>query len=136
VRGFASYVSAGRDYSQLFDALGTSHDPQLTAAYPSGGGPVAFNGLTNVASHSRMSAEVALATQAARYIRFRLGVVLSHVTSHLLTDAAPCSVDGEGTCGAQSANLLYRPVIDMPGQRFLRAADLGYDLFANATGQF
>ena len=136
VRGFAEYISAGRDYSSLFDALGTSTNSQLTAPYVSGAGAVNFNGLTNVASHARVAAEFALATQAARYIRFRLGVALSHVTAHLLTDASPCGADVDGTCATERVNLLYRPIIDMPGQRFLQSAALGYDLFANATGEF
>lgn len=136
VRGFAAYVSAGRDYSVLFDALGTSSNEQLGTPYQSGAGTVPFTGITNVASHARLAAELALATQAARYIRFRLGVVLSHVTSHLLTDAAPCAADQDGTCSQDRVNLLARPVIDLPGQRFLMASNLGYDLFANATGEF
>jgi hypothetical protein len=136
VRGFASYISAGRDYSVLFDALGASRNSQLSTPYASAAGSVPFTGVTNVASHARVAAELALATQAARYIRFRLGVVLSHVTSHLLTDAAPCTLESETTCGADRSNLLYRPVIDVPGQRFLLASNLGYDLFANATGEF
>lgn len=137
VRGFAEYISAGRDYSALFDALGTSNNPQLTAPYASGAGDVSFNGLTNVASHARVAAEVALATQAARYIRFRLGIAVSHVSAHLVTDANPCGADVDGSaCAADRVNLLYRPIIDMPGQRFLQSAALGYDLFANATGEF
>lgn len=136
VRGFASYVSAGRDYSILYDALGTSNHPQLATAQASAAGAVPFTGVTNVASHARVAAEVSLATQAARYIRFRLGLVLSHVTSHLLTDAAPCATDLDGSCGADQVNPLYRAAIDMPGQRFLLASNLGYDLFASANGEF
>jgi hypothetical protein len=136
VRGLAAYVTPGRDYSVLFDALGTSPDPQLSTPYSSSAGPVPFTGVTNVAGHARLAAELALATRAARYIRFRLGIVLSHVTSHLLTDAAACAGEADAGCAQEPVNLLYRPVIDLPGQRFLQAAYLGYDLFANASGEF
>jgi hypothetical protein len=136
VRGSAAYVSAGRDYSVLFDALGSSSDAQLTQAYASAAGPVSFNGLTEVASHVRLGSELALAMQAARYVRFRLGISLWHATAHLLTGAAPCSSGNDGSCAGVAANPLYRPVIDLPGQRFQLASDLTFDLLASATGQF
>ncbi|MET0385270.1 MAG: hypothetical protein ABW321_04890 [Polyangiales bacterium] len=137
VRGYAAHVSAGRDYSALFDALGTSTHPELAQPYEtSSGDEVPFTGLTQVASHARFAAELALATQAARYIRFRLGFMLSHVTAHWLTDAVGCAVEGASPCPSDRVNLLYRPVIDMPGQRFLQMAALSYDLFANASGEF
>ena len=136
VRGFASYVSAGRDYSALYDALGTSTNPQLRVPYQTASGTVTENGLTNVASYARLRAEITLGTQAARYVRFRAGIGLSHVTSHLLTDAAACIASGDGSCPADRVNSLYRPVIDLPGQRFVQTGELTFDVFADATGQF
>lgn len=136
VRGRAAYVSAGRDYSVLYDALGSSHNPQLTAAYMSSAGNVQFNGLTHVASYARLGAELAVVTQAARYVRFRLGVAFAHATPHVLTDTAACLAGGDGSCINGRANALYRPVIDLPGQRFLITGNLTYDLFATATGEF
>jgi hypothetical protein len=136
VRGRAAYVSAGRDYSPLFDALGTSNNPQLSAAYATGQGPVRFSGLTEVDAHAELGLETALAMQAARYVRFRLGVALWHQSSHLLTDAAPCASNSESTCASGHGSALYRPVIDATGQRFRIDGDVSVDLFANATGQF
>jgi hypothetical protein len=134
VRGAVAYVSAGRDYSVLFDALGASKNPQLSQPYLNKS--VYFNGLTDVAAYARMSAELSLAMQAARYIRFRLGVQLAHATTHISTDAAACGMQPPAACPNERINPLYRPVIDLPGQRFLQTKDLGYDLFANAVGEF
>jgi hypothetical protein len=135
LRGYAAYVSEGRDYSPLFDALGTTDSTQLSEAYQSRAGEVRFNGLTNVASYARFAAELAVATQAARYVHFRLGVRVAHSTTHVLTNAAAC-VAASGACTSERINPLYRPIIDLPGQRFLQVGDLTYDLFAQATGEF
>ena len=135
VRGYAAYISEGRDYSPLFDALGTSINRQLSDPYRSPTGEVRSNGLTNVASYARFGAEVAVATQAARYVHFRLGVLLSHSTAHVLTNTPAC-VAASGGCTGDRVNPLYRPIIDLPGQRFLQVGDLSYDLFAQATGEF
>jgi hypothetical protein len=136
VRGRAAYVSAGRDYSPLFDALGTSPSPQLNAAYVTSAGPVRFDGLTEVDAHAQLGLETALAMQAARYVRFRFGVALWHQSSHLLTDASPCAGGSDGSCSVGHASALYRPVIDATGQRFWIEGDVSVNLFANATGQF
>lgn len=133
VRTQAEYVSAGRDYSPLFDVLGTSASPQLAAASP---GLPAFNGLTQVDGHANMRAELALAAQAAQYIRFRIGVGMLHTTRHLLTGAPACVSAAAGPCTNAEVNPLYRAVIDLPGQRFILLGNLSYDLFASATGQF
>jgi hypothetical protein len=137
VRGRAAYVTSGRDYSPLFDALGTSQNAYLKSPYSSpSGAAVSFNGLSNVDSYARLGLELAAAMQAARYVRFRLGVAFWHETSHWLTDAAPCASGAASSCASNQINALYRPVIDLPGQRFLLNSDLSFDLFAHATGQF
>jgi hypothetical protein len=137
LRARAAYVSAGRDYTPLYDALGTSTNPNLHNDYLSpSGAAVGFSGLTNVDAHALLGVEVAAAMQAARYVRFRLGVAFSHQTQHMLTDAAPCPSGAGPSCSPEHINALYRPIIDLPGQRFLLASDLTFDLFAHATGQF
>ena len=73
--------------------------------------------------------------QAARYVNFRVGVLFAHNTTHLLSNAAAC-VAASGTCTSDRVNPLYRPIIDLPGQRFLLVGDLSYELFAQATGEF
>jgi hypothetical protein len=133
VRGQANYISAGRDYSPLFDVLGTSASPQLSAAAP---GVLPWNGLTQVDAHAQLRAELTLAAQAALYVRFRVGVAFMHATQHLLTGAPACTGAAAGPCPEGQANPLYRAVIDLPGQRFIQLGNFSYDLFASATGQF
>lgn len=150
-RASAVFVSEGRDVSPLFDALGTSPSQQLQAANvddltaPEGDRrEVMFTGITRVESHARLSLRSALVIQAARYVRFNLGVGLSGVTTHLLTGEPPCNPAVElrsndlrhGTCIEGIPNPAQRPVIDAPGHRFRAASHLQLDLFASAAGQF
>jgi hypothetical protein len=80
--------------------------------------------------------------QAARYVRFRVDLIVSHATQHLLTGTGACtsaSRDSDGAsdqCGDKQPNALYRAVIDQPGQRFALSGDLSYSLSATATAQF
>jgi hypothetical protein len=143
VRGRAEYVSAGRDYTPLFDVLGASGNPYLSTPLElETGTPVAFNGLTQVDAYAKLALDLALAMQAARYVRFRVDLVVTHATQHLLTGAAACSEAGRDTdstadqCGDKQPNALYRAVIDQPGQRFAVSADIAYSLSATATAQF
>jgi hypothetical protein len=141
VRGRAEYVSDGRDYTPLFDALGRSPNPFLSADRRTDAGrDVAWMGLTNVDAYARLALDIALAMQAARYVRFRVALSLAHETRHLLTGAPACTDAPADTpspdCGDQAHNALYRPVIDAPGQRFLLSSALAYTLSAAATAQF
>ncbi len=151
LRGRASYVSAGRDYTPLFDALGVSPSAFLTTPNSdqlvtggSGGKRVPFTGLSNVDAHMKLGVETAFVMQAAQYIRFRLGFGFAYQSAHLLTNADRCNADvhvalGDprgGSCAPSAWNPLYRPVIDLPGQRFRLSGDLIFDLFAAAVAQF
>lgn len=137
LRGQAAYVSAGRDYTPLFDVLGLSSNPQLSAANESAN-LLPFYGITQTAQHARFRAQLAVGAQAARYIQFRLGASIIHVTRHLLSGAAACLQSGvtQAQCAPDQQNPLYRAVLDMPGQRFAMLGNFSYELFAAATGQF
>jgi hypothetical protein len=147
----ASYVSAGRDFTPLFDALGTSSSPHLTTENDeriTGGvasRAVPFTGLTNSEAYARLRLETALVMQAAQYVRFRLGFGVGFASAHLITDAPRCNESARatsssdpraGVCEPNLWNPLHRAVIDSPGQRFQVSDDLAYDLFARAVGQF
>jgi hypothetical protein len=141
VRGRAEYVSAGRDYTPLFDALGESTNPYLSAPKSTdAGGTVEWNGLAQVDSYARLGLDLALAMQAARYVLFRVDFTLAHVTRHLLTGAARCTEASapvpSDDCGENAHNALYRGVIDEPGQRFFLSSYLAYTFSATATAQF
>jgi hypothetical protein len=149
----ASAISSGRDMSPMFDALGDSDNPHLTEPnydrLPSVTGPlpveVPFTGLTNVEAHAELAFDAEVVMQAARYVRFSLGLGLSYLTPHLLTGAAACntSVDPSGPSDARAGscaqgifNPLYRPAIDAPGRRFRLEEYIAVRLLASAIGQF
>ncbi len=155
VRG--TYVSEGRDYSPLYDALGSSQHPALTIdnleGDPMGPNPgalrrVPFTGLTDVQAHGRLGGQIAIEMQAARYVRFRFGLDLDYITPHALTFSDGCdpnaSADGPGdprACNPRSPddgliNPHHRPAIDRPGNRFRLDGALDLGLFFGATAQF
>ncbi len=110
----AQYVSQGREYSPLFDALGSSNASSLVATNPAeyvrGTGtnpdgsprfesvgnyrrPVGFTGLTDVEAHGIFGGRAGIVVQAAQYVRFNLGFGLAHIQGHLITTADACNPD-------------------------------------------
>jgi hypothetical protein len=145
VRG--TYHSPGRDYSELFDALGSSpaaslrspNPSQYTAGPPASNGKptsvgdpsseqVYFSGITESQGYASVTASLSGTWQAGAYIKFTVGGDFTYVQSHLVTAADPCS---PGTATAATAgpcvadgqvqgvpNPDHRDVIDAPGRRF------------------
>lgn len=161
VRGQFAYVSAGRDYSPLFDALGIAQDPNLTspnleidcstASDPAACASAssvrrAYNyGITDTQAHARLGGRVSLDMQAARYVRFTLGVSLYYNSPYLITGADPCNPqvtpDGAsdqrvGTCSSGVLNPSYRSSIDTPGRRYRLDGDFTINFDAMLTAQF
>lgn len=154
VRARGTYVSEGRDYSPLYDALGTSTNPYLALPNlegipPMEGSPalrqVPFNGLTDVQDHGELGGSVAIEMQAARYVRFRFGVDVDYITPHLLTASDACNPSASpngpddprsGTCREGLINPHYRVAVDLPGQRFRLDSGVRLNLFVQATAQF
>lgn len=158
-----TYVSEGRDYSPLFDALGSSQHPALAidnleGRPGSGGGTgglrrVPFTGLTDVQAHGKIGGTVAIEMQAARYVRFRFGLDVQYITEHVITfsdgcnpgadvdgpnDVRSCLVNRDGTAN-QDEGLLnphHRPVIDRAGNRFRLDGAVDLNLFVGASAQF
>jgi hypothetical protein len=106
VRG--SYSSPGRDYSELFDALGSSQAPSLRnpnpSAYRAGADgftsvadpnatKVYFTGITDQQAFGSFGGSVGVTWQAAQYVKFTGGLGLTHVQSHLITAADACNPD-------------------------------------------
>ncbi|NOY92952.1 MAG: hypothetical protein GXP55_17345 [Deltaproteobacteria bacterium] len=160
VRLHARYVSEGRDYSPLFDALGSSQSPYLNQpscegiprpgagdcdANPGGYRLVDFTGLTDTQGHGEYGMRLAVEMQAARYVRFGFGADLTWITSYIMTftDACnpnvnPAGADDNraGSCRGGIINPAHRPAIDTPGNRFRFSNGLRFQLFASATAQF
>jgi hypothetical protein len=106
-----SYISEGRDYSELFDALGSTDAPSIRspnfAAYEATGDPtgvspsqvnvlsqkVYMTGLTDVQQHASVTFSSQFTWQAGEYIKFNLGGALTLVQSHLITFDQSCNPD-------------------------------------------
>lgn len=157
-----SYISPGRDYSELFDALGSSGASTLTkpnaGAFEDNGtggsrpvasaGNVYFTGITDIAPHIALGGRVALRWQAGPFVSFGLGAGLQWVEGHAITGGDECNTMVKGTRG-QAANCTtgsgisekvtgtpnpnYRPSIDAAGRRFRVDDTLVTDLWANLS---
>lgn len=107
LRATGTYVSEGRDYSVLYDALGTSQHRLLTTPNYEGIQPsmgpvydleeVPFNGLTDVQAHGELSGTVAIEMQAAKYVRFRFSTTLTYVSPHFVTFTDACNNGADPT---------------------------------------
>lgn len=111
VRG--TYVSEGRDYSELFDALGSSQARSLRSAnfaqyqpnLTGNGEPnpyvpsvvnqssdrISFTGLTNVQQHGDYDFRAQFTWQAGQYIKFDLGGSMRIIEAHFITNDQPCN---------------------------------------------
>lgn len=156
LRVHGRYVSEGREYSPLFDALGTSNNPYLTEPAVEGDPSrsanlrtVPFFGLTDVQSHAELGGHLGIEVRAARYVRFALGATLWYVQPYTLTFADACNPNFDidtidpggndprrGTCASGVINPNHRPVLDTPGQRFRMDEQLRFDVAFSATAQF
>jgi hypothetical protein len=140
------YVSEGRSYSPLFDALGTSTAPSLTTPVAECAGcsrQTEFNGLTDMQSHGRIGGRIGVEMQAARYVRFQVNAGVAWESPYLLSFADACNpnIDGNGddrmgTCRSGIINPHHRSSIDLPGNRFRLDGELTFDIGAAITGQF
>jgi hypothetical protein len=112
-----SYVSEGRDYSELFDALGSSDAPSLRMPLysdyqanpdfdpttpdpdvpPSVANPnsqkVYFTGLTDVQPHAMLSFTGSFTWQAGEYVKFNVGGGYTLVQPHFITFDQACNPD-------------------------------------------
>ena len=144
----AAYHSPGREYSELFDALGTSNAVGLRSPNPGGyraegfssvadptKNSVFFTGITDQEAFGTFGGSISGTWQAGKYVKVNAGFGLSFAQSHLVTSADACNPDftndfgASGPCrtGASNAaggnvtgipNPNHRPAIDLPGRRF------------------
>lgn len=111
-----SYHSPGRDYSELFDALGSSSAASLRSANPGAymAGPeggftsvadpnaakVYFTGITDQQAFGSFGASTSVTWQAGEYVKFTGGLGLTYVQSHIITAADACNPDFKNNAGA------------------------------------
>jgi hypothetical protein len=143
-----TYHSPGREYSELFDALGTSQAPSLRSPNPASytAGPngtsiadpqaqkVYFTGITDQQAYGSIGAQASATWQAGEYVKFTTGLGYQFNQSHAITSADSCNPDftndstKAGPClhnpnTPQQAvtgipNPNHRDSIDLPGRRF------------------
>ena len=115
-----SYVSEGRDYSELYDALGSSDapsmrypqfadyqanpDPDTVGTAPSvvnpGSQKVYFTGLTDVQQHGVYNFSVNATYQAGEYVKFNVGAAYTIAQGHFVTFDQACNPDFNNDPGA------------------------------------
>jgi hypothetical protein len=144
--GGATYVSEGRTYTPLFDALGTSkyfetnadiNDSGTTGDIPEEDAALAaWNGMTDIENYSVFFGKLNLSIQPAKYVKFNLGVNLGHESEHFITKTDQCPagkvVNGECT----NYNPGHRPEVDKPGTRFRAENTFVWSLLLDAVAQF
>lgn len=113
VRG--TYHSPGREYSELFDALGSSQakslrDPNPGAyraspadSFASVADPnspkVFFTGVTDQQAYGSFGGAIGITWQAGEYVKFNAGFGLTYAQSHVITAADACNPDLKGDPG-------------------------------------
>jgi hypothetical protein len=133
VRG--SYHSPGRDYSELFDALGSSQARTLRSGNPAGyrAGPdgtssvadatastVYFTGITDQQAFGSFGGFAGVTWRTGEYVRFHAGTGLTYVQSHLITSADACNPEvrsdlgGSGPCRAGGSSTTGATVSGIP----------------------
>jgi len=118
-RARGTYVSEGRDYSELFDALGSSsaaslRNPQFseyTANIPDGStspdpfnpsvvdtqsSRVSFTGLTDVQQHGDYDLSARFTWQAGEYVNFDVGAEWRIVQGHMISFDQACNPNFSG----------------------------------------
>ncbi|MBI2894893.1 MAG: hypothetical protein HYY06_15160 [Deltaproteobacteria bacterium] len=138
LRASGTFNSEGRNYSELFDALGTSQHPQILQPNKSG---QEFNGMTDVENYGTFAGRLSLNVQAARYVKFNLGAILAHDQEHGITFTDACNPDADvavaqAPCTRGAPNPDHRPVIDLPGHRFRVEESTIFTFFATGTAMF
>jgi hypothetical protein len=121
-RAVGTYHSEGRDYTELFDALGSTTSPVLTRPNPGGyhcsvtngcGAPSAsgtsvpdhtqqqvfFNGITDQLQYASVGGHFSATWQAGEYVKFVAGIGLQYDQSHVITADQACNPGATATLG-------------------------------------
>lgn len=135
LRGRMAYHSPGRDYSELFDALGSSTAASLrsgnAATYVRGpdgvtsvadpnGQRVFFTGITDQQAFTTFGGMTQVTWQAGEFIKFSAGFGLTFIQSHFLSSAEACNpdfkgnIDAAGPCKGASGGSGLQPVTGIP----------------------
>jgi hypothetical protein len=116
LRVAGTYHSAGREYTELFDALGSSNAVSLRTPNPTGyvngvatygGSPtpnpatgVPFTGITDQQAFGSVTFNGTATWQAGEYVKFIAGLGVTFNQAHLITAADACNPNLNGTTNA------------------------------------
>ena len=155
IGGTAKYHSEGREYSPLFDALGSS--PYLLHGDSSdfdGDGnndltnaeAAKYGGMTDVENYSTFTGKLSFMVQPAKYVKFVIGTILGHESQHFITKTDQCTSGnllettdpstGDPITICQTPNSDHRPAIDSPGTRFRAEQTFIWTFFVNVSAMF
>lgn len=149
----ATLHSEGRDYTPLYDALGTSdyflNDPYVdfngNGQQDDGEAKAAekWTGMTDIENYATIFGQLFVLMQPAKYIKFRIGGKWAHETQHFITKTDMCAINltsaVTGTVSTESCenyNYGYRPELDTPGSRFRAEKTFVGTFFADLTAMF
>jgi hypothetical protein len=152
LRASADFTFEGREFTELFDALGTSDCDPATQCNRTTltrgeldrdtGRARKTNGVTDVEQYGRFGAGVGMTYQPMHYIKVKLAFDYWHTTSHYLTFAAAGKdLDGENgveqnnSDGLNEYNPFYNESVDGPGARFRVDDKNTYQLMISIEGQ-
>jgi len=145
------YHSEGREFTPLFDALGTSEYFRDQVYVDFNGDGInnegeeiravrddVWTGMTDVENYATVFGKVFIAIEPAKYVKFRIGSTFLHETEHFITKTDQCPADqvlADGS-GCVVYNWGHRPELDKPGNRFRAEKTFVWDFFIDATAQF
>lgn len=109
------YHSAGREYSELFDALGSTGANTLRTPNPSAyiadpmnvnrsiadpqAPKVFFSGITDQQAYGGLRIAGSVTWQAGQFLKFSAGTAVQYNQSHVITGAEPCNPEAERSVG-------------------------------------
>ncbi len=152
-----SYHSVGRDYTPLFDALGTTTSATLRNPNPSAyhfasdnatsvqdpnSERIWFNGITEAQAHARFTLGGSVTYQAGEFVKFNAGGSYTWVQSYLITGADACNpIDRKepstaGPChSAVNGGVGPQPITGIPNPYHRPLIDLPGHRFAVDDGR-
>jgi hypothetical protein len=142
-----TYHSPGREYSELFDALGSSQarslrDPNPGAYHAAADGSfssvadpnaakVFFSGITDQQAYGSFGGSIGATWQTGEYVKFTAGVGLAYAQSHIVTSADACNRDlgttdpgAAGPCRAGAASAGGGSATGIPNPNHRQVIDL------------
>jgi hypothetical protein len=155
-RALGIYHSEGRDYTELFDALGSTGSGILRSpnpgGYTAGSGKFAgmsvadptqqqvfFNGITDQLQYASLGGRFSATWQAGEYVKFVAGVGITYNQSHVITADQACNpnvsstIANAGPCFTE-ANFGQKQSTGIPNPNYRPTLDVPGNRFLSDDG--